>query len=348
MRKITVNASRQYEIIISRDIIKNAGEFVAGVHKKCKAMIISDSNVFPLYCSTVKKSLEENGFESFTFCFEAGEERKNISTLNDIWNALAQNQFTRSDLIVALGGGVCGDISGFAAASYLRGIEFVQIPTSLLAMTDSSVGGKTAIDLEYGKNLVGAFWQPSLVLCDPNVLDTLSKHYYSDGMAEVIKYGMINRPVLLESLEGDFDIEDIIEICARDKREIVEADEHDNAARKLLNFGHTFGHSIEKLSDFTITHGFAVAMGMKIITKACENMNLCEKGAYEKLCTILAKFALDNNTTYSAEAIADAAMLDKKTSGERISLVIPTKTGCCELFDTTKSELLKFTQAGLE
>ncbi len=348
MKKITVNASKQYDIIISRGIIKNAGEYIANVHEKCKAMIITDSNVFNLYCDDVKKSLEKYNFEVFTFCFKAGEESKNITTLCNIWNALALNQFTRSDLIIALGGGVCGDISGFAAASYLRGIEFVQIPTSLLAMTDSSVGGKTAIDLEHGKNLVGAFWQPSLVICDPNVLSTLSGHYYSDGMAEIIKYGMINREFMLEMLNNEYDIEKIIEICIDDKRQIVEADEHDNAQRKLLNFGHTFGHSIEKLSHFSTTHGFAVAMGMKIITKAAENLNLCEKGAYEKLCDILSKFSLDNGIPYSAKEIANAAMLDKKSAGENISLIIPTEIGNCKIFDISKSELIKYASAGLE
>lgn len=348
MKKISVNASRQYEIIIARGIINNVGELVANVHKGCKAMVICDSNVFKLYCDDVEKSLKNSGFEVFTFCFKAGEESKNITTLCNIWNALAQNQFTRSDLIIALGGGVCGDISGFAAASYLRGIEFVQIPTSLLAMTDSSVGGKTAIDLEHGKNLVGAFWQPSLVICDPNVLDTLSAHYYSDGMAEVIKYGMINRCDMLKMLSGEYDIEKIIEICVEDKRQIVEADEHDNAQRKLLNFGHTFGHSIEKLSNFSITHGFAVAMGSKLITRAAENLKLCEEGTYDELCAVLSKFSLNNNITYTAREIANAAMIDKKALGENISLIIPERIGNCNIVNVPKSELLKFAQAGLE
>ncbi len=348
MRKITVNASRKYDVLIENGILKRAGEHILNIHKPCKVMIVTDSNVMPLYVQDLKASLEKCGFKAYIFCFEAGEERKNISTLVQIWDALAENQFTRSDIIAALGGGVCGDLSGFAAASYLRGIEFVQIPTSLLAMTDSSVGGKTAIDLTHGKNLVGAFHQPSLVLCDAQTLNTLDEHYFSDGMAEVIKYGMINRKMMLQILNGDYDIEDIIEICVDDKREIVESDEHDNGARKLLNFGHTFGHAIEKLSDFTISHGFAVAMGMKIITKFAENAGYIEKGSYDALCTTLAKFNLDNKCKFKACDIANAALLDKKSAGDKITLVMPYAVGDCRLFDTQKSELEKIVTSGMD
>lgn len=348
MRKITVNTSRRYEVLIEKGILKSAGEHILNIHKPCKVMIVTDSNVMPLYAQTLKSSLENSGFEVRIFCFEAGEERKNIQTLTQIWDVLAENKFTRSDIIAALGGGVCGDLSGFAAASYLRGIEFVQIPTSLLAMTDSSVGGKTAIDLTYGKNLVGAFHQPSLVLCDADTLKTLDDHYFSDGMAEVIKYGMINRKDLLQILNSDYDIEDIIEICVDDKREIVESDEHDNGARKLLNFGHTFGHAIEKLSDFTISHGFAVAMGMKIITKSAENAGIIEKGSCDALCTTLAKFNLDNKCEFKACDIANAALLDKKTLGDKITLVMPYAIGDCRLFDTKKSELENFVKSGMD
>ncbi len=348
MKTVNVKASREYNVCIERGILKNAGEMIAAVHKPCKAMIISDTNVAPLYEKTVTDSLRASGFETVSFIIEAGEESKNAANLAFIWESLAENSLTRSDIIVALGGGVVGDLSGFAAATYLRGIEYIQIPTTLLAMVDSSVGGKTAVDLKAGKNLAGAFYQPSLVICDPEALNTLSPQVYSDGMAEVIKYGFINRPGLLSLLESDFDIADVIEICVEDKRDIVSLDEKDNGLRQLLNLGHTVGHGIERCSGYSITHGSAVAAGMVIITRAAIRAGICENVVLEVLIRLLEKFSLPTSCDFTVQEICSAAFNDKKRKGNRITLVIPEKLGKSELVPYDVDKLLDFISGAWE
>lgn len=342
MKTVNVKASREYNVCIERGILKNSGEMISSVHKPCKAMLISDTNVAPLYAKTVTDSLCACGFEVVSFIIEAGEESKNAVNLALIWEALAENSLTRSDIIVALGGGVVGDLSGFAAATYLRGIEYIQIPTTLLAMVDSSVGGKTAVDLKAGKNLAGAFYQPSLVICDPDALNTLSPQIYSDGMAEVIKYGFINRPGLLSLLESDFDIADVIEICVEDKRDIVSLDEKDHGLRQLLNLGHTVGHGIERCSGYSITHGSAVAAGMAIITRAAINAGICKNDVLEVLIKLLEKFNLPTSCEFTAQEICNAAFNDKKRKGNRITLVIPEELGKSVLAAYDVDKLLDF------
>ncbi len=342
MRIVNVKASREYDVCIERGLLRKIGEMVAGVHKPCKVMLISDTNDAPLYAKVVVDSLVQSGFETVSFITEAGEESKNAVNLAMVWEKLAENSLTRSDMIVALGGGVVGDLAGFAAATYLRGIEYVQIPTTLLAMVDSSVGGKTAVDLKAGKNLAGAFYQPSLVICDPDALKTLSGEVFSDGMAEVIKYGFINRPLLLEMLNGDFDIADVIEICVQDKRDIVSQDEKDHGLRQLLNLGHTVGHGIERCSGYSVTHGSAVAAGMVIITKAAVNAGICGKDVLDELVKLLGKFGLPAECEFTAQEICTAAFNDKKRMGNRITLVIPAELGRSELVAYDVDKLLDF------
>ncbi|MBQ3518621.1 MAG: 3-dehydroquinate synthase [Clostridia bacterium] len=334
MKTVTVHASKQYEVRIEDGLLQKAGQQILTVSKACSAVLVSDETVFSLYGATVQKSLQDAGFTVHTFTIKPGEASKSTATLVKLWEFLAACNITRSDLLIALGGGVVGDLTGFAAATFLRGIDFVQIPTTLLAMVDSSVGGKTAVDLQHGKNLAGAFHQPSLVLCDPTALQTLPEEIFSDGMAEVIKYGFINRPELISMLENQYDITDIITLCVEDKRDIVEQDERDNGCRQFLNLGHTLAHGIELQSDYTVSHGSAVAIGMVLITKAAIKNNLCTAETLDVLLQLLNQYNLPTETQFTCEQLFEATLEDKKRKGDFITLVIPTVTG--------KSELKKF------
>ena len=255
MKTITVTASKTYDVKISAGLLQTAGAEIRAVTMAAKAAIITDSNVAPLYEEALRKQLKSAGFCTCTYVFPAGEASKNADTYLNILRFLAQNHLTRSDVIVALGGGVAGDMAGFAAATYLRGVNFVQIPTSLLAMVDSSVGGKTGIDLPEGKNLVGAFYQPLLVLCDCDALNTLPEAGFLDGCGEIVKYGVLGDEGLLARLKKEktgFDREAVIARCVEMKRDIVNADEFEGGVRQLLNLGHTLGHAVEASSDFTL------------------------------------------------------------------------------------------------
>lgn len=332
MRTLHVaTGNRPYDIFIERGLIKDCGNLIKGITNAQRVMVISDSNVFPIYGETVCNSLKNQGFEVFSYVFEAGEERKNLNTIYEAYDKLADNGFTRKDIIVALGGGVTGDMAGYAAATFLRGIDFIQIPTSLLAQVDSSVGGKTGVDIKQGKNLIGAFWQPSMVIIDPNTLNTLSDSLFADGMGEVIKYGCIKSKELFEKLEScniKNEIDDIIYQCVDIKRGVVERDEHEQGERALLNFGHTLGHAIEKLYNFTgISHGQAVAVGMALISKAGENQGITEKGTNERIIALCKKYALPASDKSTFKDMANAAKSDKKTSGNDISLVLLHKIG---------------------
>ena len=261
---------------------------------------------------------------------------------------LAENHFTRSDAVAALGGGVTGDMAGFAAASYLRGISFIQIPTTFLAAVDSSVGGKTGVNLKSGKNLAGAFHQPSLVICDTECLKTLPEETFADGVSEAVKCGMLENFEMLEKMQSEYDVEEIIAQCVEIKRSVVCEDEHDTGMRQLLNFGHTIGHTIEKNSGYTITHGHAVSMGMAAITLAAERDGIAEKGTYEYLCSVLKKCRLPIDCPFSAEDIYSVALSDKKRNGNSITLVLPEKVGKCILYKTDTDKLLDFIKKGLE
>ncbi len=346
MKILEVKTGRPYQIIIDRDIIRYCGEYISKISKAQKIMVITDSNVEAIYYSKVKKSLEEKGFQVYNFTFEAGEQSKKLRTVMAAYNELANLCFSRSDLIVALGGGVTGDMAGFIAATYQRGIEFVQIPTSLLAQVDSSVGGKTGIDIAQGKNLVGAFWQPSLVLIDIDTLDTLPKAYFDDGMAEVIKYGCIKSKDLFEKLEENNArniIEQIIYECVNIKRQVVENDEEEKGERMLLNFGHTFGHSLEKIYNYsTLSHGQAVAIGMVIVTKASENNNITEKGTTKRLIKILKKYNLPTKDINDLKNIVENSFNDKKSSGDYINIVLVDKIGHSFIKKILKAELYNF------
>lgn len=349
MKTVTVNASKNYNIYIGDNLFEKTAQLISEVFSSGKLCIVTDDNVDRLYGDKLLSMLEDK-YETVKFVFEHGEKSKNISTYSALLNFLAQERLTRTDAIVAFGGGVVGDLAGFAAATYLRGIKYIQIPTTLLAMVDSSVGGKTAIDLDAGKNLCGAFYQPDIVICDYSLTNTLSEEIFADGCAEIIKYALISDYDLFSHLKEkgrDFDREYVISKCVRIKSDIVAADEFDNGKRQLLNYGHTVGHAIEALSNFGITHGSAVAAGMLVMARTC-----CEKGICDSLClndtlNLIKEFLLPTETDFKSSEIASVIENDKKRKGSSITLVLPEKTGKCILKKFPVDEIAEFIAAGL-
>lgn len=350
MKTVSVTASKSYNIIIGKEILQQIGQYATSVKKPCKAVIISDSNVMPIYGKTVTDSLCAAGFDVSEYVFPAGENSKNGQVYLDILNYLATAHMTRSDLLIALGGGVVGDMTGFVAATFLRGISFIQVPTSLLAMVDSSVGGKTAIDLPAGKNLAGAFYQPDLVLCDIETLSTLPGDIFKDGCAEVIKYGILYDPVLFNHLMQHglaFDKESVISRCVELKRDVVEEDEYDRGSRQKLNLGHTIGHGIEACSHFSISHGSAVAAGMAIVTRSATDCGICNTDTCKQVLHVLEKFGLPAGTKFSASMLYTWALSDKKRSADTVNLIVPKTIGDCIILPTKTNELESFIEAGL-
>ena len=339
-RIVPVNASGCYDITIGSGILPQVGEILKGIRRACKTVIVTDSNVDKLYSDTVKASLENAGFSTEIYVFPAGEKSKNSENFIDILEFLASKEITRSDLVVALGGGVVGDITGFAASCYLRGIDFVQIPTTLLSAVDSSVGGKTAIDLKAGKNLAGAFYQPIAVICDTETFKTLPEKEIACGYAEVIKYGVLFDRDFFDSLVNrELHINEIVEKSVIFKRDIVEKDEFDKGERMLLNLGHTAAHGIEKISGYTVTHGEAVAVGMVIAARISENLGLCEKGLSREVEKAISMYNLPSEYDIKSNELYEASLSDKKRSGGKITLVLPEKIGKCALCEVNVEEV---------
>lgn len=350
MERIRIDASKSYEVIIGEGLLSGLGEFFSPLAKGRNVALIADDVTSRLFGAQAKASLEKEGFTVFEFSFPNGEDSKNANTYVEILEFLAGAGLTRADAIVALGGGVVGDMSGFAGASYLRGINFVQVPTTLLSAVDSSVGGKTAINLSAGKNLAGAFYQPSLVLCDTDIIADLPEKIFSDGMAEVIKYGALGSEKVLDLCRAGAkeNLRELIGLCVSMKRDIVMKDERDTGERQLLNFGHTPGHAIEKLSGFEISHGSAVAIGMVMMAKSAEATGLCEKGVADELTFLCEKYSLPVKCPFGIPEMADAAMSDKKRGAGKITLVLPEKRGKCSLFKVQDSEVGRYFGAGTE
>lgn len=350
MKTVEVDAAVRYNIVIDKGILPKSGDMIKEVTSAEIVAVITDDTVDKLYSDVVMKSLSDAGFETFKFVFPHGEKSKNISTFSSILEFLAESGLTRTDALVALGGGVVGDVAGFAAASYLRGIDFIQIPTTLLACVDSSVGGKTAIDLKAGKNLAGAFYQPKLVIADFETLSTLTDGIFADGMAEVIKYGVIFDKAFFEFLrdnEAKDNLEYVITRCVELKRDIVNADEKEKGVRALLNFGHTVGHAIEKCSGYKIPHGSAVAVGMVIISRAAYKCSFCDENCTDIIASLNKKYSLPVSTDFSASELSSAAMADKKRAGDKIKLIIPEALGNCVIKSVPTSELEKIIGEGL-
>ena len=329
MKTINVKVEKPYKVLVGPGLLGEAGRLISGNDKRIqKLMIVSDSNVAPMYMSKLRGSLEASGFEVFEYVFEAGEQSKTLNTIGEILGALAEAAFTRTDAVVALGGGVATDMAGFAASIFLRGIKVFQIPTSLLAQVDASVGGKTGVDLPQGKNLVGAFWQPGLVIADTSLLSSLSDQVFTEGMAEVIKYAFILDKALYAKLmtrvtKDSPELEDVVARCIELKAEVVSQDEHDNGLRQLLNFGHTIGHVIEARSNFTVSHGFAVAKGMERISRSSP--------VHDDLVQMLKLYELPYDDPISPDQIMAGIMNDKKKRGSNITAVLVNEIGKGEL-----------------
>lgn len=349
MIKTLVNTSKKYEILIESGILDSCGKYIKEVKKPCRAMVVCDENVEKLYFERVKNSLEKNGFEVLKHTFPAGEKSKCIAEFAKILEHCASEALTRDDLIIALGGGVCGDLAGFSASCYLRGISLVQIPTTYLACVDSSVGGKTAVDLKSGKNLAGTFYQPLVVITDPGTFETLDSVNYCCGAAEAVKCGIIGDEKLFEMFaEGKGDkTGEIVAACTRLKSRIVEEDEFDNGARQLLNLGHTFGHAIEQKSGFETPHGIAVAIGCAMAARAAASLGICERETALRIIEVLKKNGLPAETEFSAEELSGAALKDKKRRGDSITFVLPEKIGKCGLYKKNVSEIENIFERGL-
>ncbi len=337
-RTIHVSASRCYDIHIGQGLLAHIGELVRPLLGDCRLAVLTDSNVDALYGNAIMEHLSHAGYNACKYVIPAGEASKCAENMLAFLNFLAQEQMTRKDAVIAFGGGVVGDLGGLSASLYLRGVKYVQVPTTLLAAVDSSVGGKTAIDIPAGKNLVGSFYQPSLVCCDTALMDTLPANIYRDGCAEVIKYGMILDKNLYNILHTlPFNRDEVVARCVEIKRDVVQQDEFDNAIRGLLNFGHTFGHAIEKLSGFAVSHGEAVAKGMVIASRIAPLCGLCDVA--DEISQLLEKYGFDISCKYSAEEIFASLLSDKKRRGGTISVVLPRAVGECTLVDMELDEL---------
>ena len=349
MRCVTVNApSQRYEVRIGPGLLGTLGEGVRESTGAKKCAVIAGENVFPLYGAAALESLRSVGLETSSLVLPAGEETKSLRHYGELLTFLAEKRFTRTDCVVALGGGVTGDLTGFAAATYQRGIAFVQAPTTLLAAVDSSVGGKTAIDLPQGKNQVGAFYQPSLVLCDTDALSTLPRRELSAGFAEVIKYAVLGDPVLFNALrDKSVDLPAVIETCVKHKAAIVAEDERDTGKRRLLNLGHTFGHAVESRSAYTLLHGEAVSVGTAMICRAACRMGLLKEADRDAVLSLLRAYELPTETDYSAGELYDTLLLDKKFSGGRLHLIVPRAVGHCDILPVSQEEARTWLEAGL-
>ncbi|WP_130869702.1 3-dehydroquinate synthase [Intestinimonas massiliensis (ex Afouda et al. 2020)] len=351
MKTLTVSLpGRSYDILIERGLLDRAGEHCRAVLPRAsKLFVVTDSTVGPLYGARLERSLTAAGFSVTVHTVPAGESAKCAARLAQLWEAMMGFGLTRTDAVVALGGGVVGDLAGFAAATVLRGVDFIQIPTTLLSQVDSSVGGKVAIDLDHGKNLAGAFWQPRLVLMDPDTLDTLPDATFADGMAEVVKYGCIfDRPFFdflaarpsRAQLMGE--IEHILYTCCDLKRMVVEQDERDTGKRMLLNFGHTLGHAYELAGHYeTWTHGQAVAAGMVRAAKLGEKLGITPAGTAEAIVKVLTPLGLPVEISCTAGEYTAAIGLDKKGAGADISVILLEELGRAVPHKMPKADLLE-------
>ncbi len=349
MVKIYVPSSHAYDVCIGSDFLGNCGEKIKSVCGGNSAVIVSDDHVFPLYGEVVEKSLIAAGYHTLHYVFAAGEASKNLNTFGDLAEYLCEKHLSRNDVIVALGGGVVGDLAGFAAATYRRGMKLVQIPTTLLSAVDSSVGGKTAVNLVSGKNQIGCFYNPDLVLCDVSTLSTLPEREYRCGCAEIIKYGMISDAKFFEFLVETpvlAHLPQVIEHCVTAKRNLVLNDERDTGIRMLLNFGHSFGHAVEKCSHFEIPHGLAVAAGMCAVTRAAVEFGDCDRSVLTALENLLIRYQLPTKIDFSVEIMLDAMLSDKKSDGAFLNLVIPRSVGVCEIKPVPFDELRHWLNAG--
>ena len=337
MKTIKVNASKNYNIQIAQNL-SGLGEFALPLLTGGKTVIITDENVAPLYVSKVQSELQ--GKVDSVITLKAGEETKNAENYIFLVNELARLGCSRSSTIIALGGGVIGDLAGFVSATYMRGVNFIQIPTTLLAMVDSSVGGKTAIDLTAGKNLIGAFYQPSGVYVCLEFLKSLPEREIICGFGEIIKYAFIDGRITPSDIK-EKNLSSLVEKALLIKRDIVEKDERESGERMLLNFGHTVGHAVEKLYNYTLSHGECVIKGMYVSIKVSRALNLISESDYEKMLSLLESTGVNGNLDFSKEEILSVMKKDKKASGESVNFVVTTGFGCAKTIKIEFSKLIE-------
>jgi 3-dehydroquinate synthase len=351
MKVLNVNIpGKEYEICINKGLFESFGKEIRKVYKNNKIAVITDANLHVLYGERLHKVLSNEGFQVDFFVVQPGESSKSLETLENVYSSLASFNITRSDLIIAFGGGVVGDLAGFAASTFLRGINYIQIPTSLLAQIDSSIGGKVAINLREGKNLAGSFYHPIKVLIDPDLLISLPERYIRDGLGEVVKYACIKDEALFDylcniNIENELfaNMEQIIYTCLYIKKELVEADEKDLNMRLLLNFGHTIGHAIEKHTNYEVSHGEAVSAGMLRITKSSEVLGFTETGTYEKIKRILEHFNMEcDYQELSNKELIKYISLDKKNISGNLNIVLLKKIGDAFVHKIPQSEIENF------
>lgn len=349
METVTVHASTPYDVLIGDGLLHAAASILSPIVKSGPVTIVSDDTVYPLYGEILKQQLTDNGNTVHSFVFPSGEASKNASTYIALLNFLAGHGMSRSDTIVALGGGVVGDMAGFAAATYMRGIRVVQMPTTLLSAVDSSVGGKTGIDLEAGKNLAGAFYQPSLVLCDYRLFDTLEPAVFASGMGEVIKHAVLAGGELKELLMQPVrqNLKQIVKLNVQIKRDVVQADEREAGARKLLNLGHTIGHAVEILSDYTLSHGQSVAIGTSVTARICARQGVCTQAVADDIIGLFRLHGLPTETAFTAKQIAEAAQMDKKRQTDTLTWVWIEAFSRCILKDIPMSDFESLVSLGL-
>ena len=338
--KIRVNASKPYDVIVERGAKNEIAEYLKALGLKGKVAVVSDSQVAPLYSEEICDLLVYGGFEPSEFVFEAGEESKNLTVWSALLSFLADEELTRTDTVLALGGGVTGDMAGFAAAAYMRGVHFVNVPTTLLAAIDSSVGGKTAVDLPQGKNLVGAFYQPDLVLIDPDFFSSLPYEEIKNGLGEGVKYAVLEGGRIFEILSEGLTretLEEFICLSVEAKKRIVEADEKESGARKFLNLGHTLAHAVEKESNYSVPHGIAVAYGVGEMARLSYKKGELEKEDLDAILALLEKCDLSLALHPVGELIAHFSA-DKKRAGDKLTLVTIRGIGDCRLTEIPLEE----------
>lgn len=350
MYTVSIAASQPYAVHIGAGLLARSGDFVAAVTPARRCVLVADSNTAPLYAQKVTDSLKRAGFEVLPYTLPAGEAHKTLPVCAQLLSFFAQVGLTRTDFAVALGGGTVGDMTGFACAIYQRGIDFIQMPTTLLAACDASVGGKTAVDLPEGKNLAGAFHQPRLVICDTDTFRTLPAPVFAEGMAEIIKHALIADRQLLTALQTQDALSSMDELVRRNveiKAAFVCADEREHGQRKLLNFGHTLGHAVERCSNYSIAHGQAVAIGMTLICRAAEKLGYSPAGTLDTVVSLLQRCSLPCQCPFSADELYNAATADKKRSGEYIDIVILKELAQAQTVRLTLDELRRFTEVAL-
>lgn len=327
MDKITINSPTPYNIFVGNNILRNP-HLLPNIYNN-KILIISDDIVWPLHNRTLLQTLKHKCSNIFHFIIPNGEQYKNILTVNQIYQFLASNNFNKTDYIIAFGGGVVGDIAGFIASTYMRGINLINIPTSLMAQVDSSIGGKNGINLTDGKNLIGTFYNPKTVICDIELLKSLPYRQFASGMAEVIKYCIIKKSALKHLLSNvENNLQDVVANCINIKKEFIEKDMFDKNQRRILNFGHTIGHAIECIGNYNqFLHGEAVGLGMLLITQLAINNNLSCRNVYNEIFKLLVKFNLPTKTNIPIGSIVKKIALDKKTTANTINIIIVKNIG---------------------